>query len=59
MNRDLETLEYRQLPQFLVQAQQILEVFAGMSREQLKEFARLGYQFCEASSTENKYVFII
>ena len=59
MNRDLETLEYRQLPQFLVQAQQILEVFAGMSREQLKEFARLGYQFCETSSTKNKYVFII
>ena len=27
--------------------------------EQLKEFARLGYQFCETSSTKNKYVFII
>lgn len=37
MNRDLETLEYRQLPQFLVQAQQILEILASMSREQLKE----------------------
>lgn len=36
MNRDLETLEYRQLPRFISKADQIAEVLRCMSYEELK-----------------------
>lgn len=61
MNRDLETLEYRQLPQFIAQADKIAEVLRTMNYEELKslwkcndQIARLNFERIQDLNLRNR-----